>query len=123
VRPESAAVERIEDGLVRITLEPGARITSAHSVVIRKRLISVFSGEPSAVLVRLAGIAMIDREVMVQYAKAVTVTALALVGQTPVDRLVAHRLVGLTSPQCPTRYFTDTQEALGWLRTHPEAET
>lgn len=122
MRPEGAAVERIEDGLVRITLQPGARITSAHSVVIRRQLISVFSGEPSAVLLRLDDIAMIDRDAMVQYAQAVTVTALALVGQTPVDRLVAHRLVGLTSPRCPTRYFTDTQDALDWLRTRPEAE-
>jgi hypothetical protein len=122
VGPESAAVERIEDGLVRITLLPGARITSTHTADVRKQLISVFGGEPSAVLLRLDGIAMIDRDAMVQYAQAVTVTALALVGQTPVDRLVAHRLVGLTSPRCPTRYFTDPQEALDWLRTRPPAE-
>ncbi|MFP3461394.1 hypothetical protein R5O87_11130 [Arthrobacter globiformis] len=65
---------------------------------------------------------MIERDAMVQYAQAVTVTALALVGQTPVDRLVAHRLVGLTLPKCPNRYFTNAQEALNWLRTRTERE-
>jgi hypothetical protein len=120
VRPQSAAVERIDDGLVVITLQPGVRITAAHGSIVRNQLITVFNGQPAGVLLRLAGVAMIDREAMVQYAQAVTVTALALVGQTPVDRLVAHRLVGLTLPKCPNQYFTDTEEALDWLRTRPQ---
>lgn len=122
MRPPSAAVERIEDGLVSITLQPGMRITAAHSSIVRNQLITVFNGQPAGMLLRLAGVGMIDRDAMVQYAQAVTVTALALVGKTPVDRLVAHRLVGLTLPKCPNQYFTDTGEALDWLRTRPRPD-
>jgi hypothetical protein len=70
-------------------------------------------------MLQLAGVAAIDREAMTLYAKAVAVSALAVVGTSPVDRVVAHRLVGMTSPRCPHRYFTCRDEALEWLRSKP----
>lgn len=110
-------VERLESGLVSIALPEAARITAAHVTTVREQLIAAFAGEPCGLLVRLNGVAFIDRDAMTDYVRAVTVTALALMGRTPVDLVVANRILGIRSPGCPSRYFTDATEALQWLRT------
>jgi hypothetical protein len=114
---DGPTIERLDDELVGIILNPGARITAANISSIRNRLITVFNGRPSGLLLHLAGAAVIEREAMTLYTQAITVTALAIVGHSPVDRVVAHRLLGKTSPQCPSRYFTERHEALEWLRS------
>jgi hypothetical protein len=108
-------VDRIDDRLVGITLPPGARITSLLALQVRKELIAVFNDQPAGLLLHLAGVMAIDRDATALKARAVTVTALAIVGRTPVDRVMAHRLLGMTSPQCPSRYFADPPEAIEWL--------
>ena len=107
------------DDVVAITLVPGTQITHVDTLKIRGQLIDVFNGQASGLMLQLAGVATIDREAMTLYAKAVAVSALAVVGSSPVDRVVAHRLVGMTSPRCPHRYFTCRDEALEWLRSKP----
>src|SRR5690349_20685831 len=118
---DAIRISRIADGLVSITLQPGAHITNAFRSKIREQVIAAFDGQPAGVMLNLAGVAFIDREAMIPGTPSVTVTALALLGQNAVDRVVAHRLLGLASPQCPTGYFTHTQEALDWLRSHGPA--
>ena len=116
--PREVLIERLDD-VVAITLVPGTQITHVDTLKIRGQLIDVFNGQASGLMLQLAGVATIDREAMTLYAKAVAVSALAVVGSSPVDRVVAHRLVGMTSPRCPHRYFTCRDEALEWLRSKP----
>ncbi|MFP3463565.1 hypothetical protein R5O87_22230 [Arthrobacter globiformis] len=111
-------VDRIEDGLVGIVLPDGAQFTAAHTSTVKDQLLAVCNGKPCGLLLRLDGVASIDRNAVTGYGKAATVTALALVGSTPVDRVMANRILRITSPQCPTGYFTDVHEALAWLRSH-----
>jgi hypothetical protein len=48
------------------------------------------------------------------------VSAFAILGTSPVDRVIAHGLLGLPLPACPSRYFTDEDAALDWLQHNSE---
>ncbi|MHA7263148.1 DUF7793 family protein [Arthrobacter sp. TMN-37] len=41
---------------------------------------------------------------------------IALLGSSPVDRLLANFFLGLHSPPCPTHFFTSRADALDWLK-------
>jgi hypothetical protein len=40
---------------------------------------------------------------------------IALLGSSPVDRLLANFFLGVYTPPCPTRYFNSRAEAMAWL--------
>lgn len=114
----NVAVDGIEQGLVRIVLRPGAHITSEDRAMAREKLFSITGPQPVGVLLQVTGVASISREPINVDAEAVTLTAFAIVGSSPVDRVIAHRLVRLSLPKCPSEYFADTPPAVDWLRTH-----
>lgn len=111
----NVSVDRISKGIVRITLNPGARMTAEDGAYARENLLAITGGEPSVVLLQITGVGSVSREAISVYSDAATVRAFAILGSTPVDRVIAHGLLGLPRPQCPTQYFTDAQEAMHWL--------
>ncbi|MBD1543576.1 STAS domain-containing protein [Arthrobacter sp. IA7] len=111
---DGATAEWVGDRILAVTL-PSRQITAASASHLREQLAAVIGREPLAVLLNVTGVTMIDREAMTGHSHAATVTGLAVVGQSPVDKIVAHRLFGLVSPQCPRRYFMEFQGALDWL--------
>jgi hypothetical protein len=40
---------------------------------------------------------------------------IALLGSSPVDRIIANFTIERQTLPCPTRFFTSRDEALGWL--------
>lgn len=40
---------------------------------------------------------------------------IALLGESPVDRIIANFFIGVHRPQRPTQYFTSEQAAITWL--------
>ena len=41
---------------------------------------------------------------------------IALLGSSPVDRVIANFFLGVHIPPCPTRFFTSRTESLSWLQ-------
>lgn len=104
--------------MVRITLQPQSRIGKADGVSTRAQLLALTQGKPVAILLEITGVESVSRDAVAVYSEASTVTAFALLGQSPVDRIIAHSRRGLTVPNCPVQYFEDEQQALGWLAGH-----
>lgn len=73
---------------------------------------------PPWVLLQITGVGSVSREAVGVYSDAKTVRAFAILGSTPVDRVIAHGLLGHPKPDCPTEYFTDLNGALQWLLQH-----
>lgn len=67
------------------------------------------------VLIELNQLTSLSREVQQRLAAELDVAALALVGPTAVDRMLAAFFMGVHRPPFPTRYFTVTEEARVWL--------
>lgn len=112
----NVSVGRLSEGIVRITLSPNARITAEDGLRTRGELLALTGGARGGVLLDITGVGSVSREAIGVYSAAATVTAFAILGATPVDRVIAHGLLGLPLPGCPSAYFTDEEEALGWLR-------
>lgn len=113
----NATLDFAGERIVRITLRPGSQITAADGISVRKRFLTLTGGAGCAVLLQVTGVERVNRDAVRVFSEAVTVTAFAILGSTSVDRVIAHGRRGLPLPQCPSRYFTDEQEALAWLRS------
>lgn len=115
---DNVTVDLLSEGIVRITLKPGARMTAQDGAFARDTLLALTEGAPSLVMLRITGVGSVSREAISFYSGASTIHAFAIVGATPVDRVIAHALRGLPQPPCPTQFFTSTQDALEWLYGH-----
>jgi hypothetical protein len=45
-----------------------------------------------------------------------SVARVALLGSSPVDRVMANFFLSIHAPAAPTRYFTRPEEAMEWLQ-------
>jgi hypothetical protein len=104
-------------GLTRIILRPNARITDDDCVRTGAELLALTGGKPGAVLLQISGVSSVSRTAISLYCEAAAVTAFAILGDTPVDRVIAHTLLRLAPPKSPTKYFTDEEKAVFWLQT------
>src|SRR6476661_1372538 len=75
----------------------------------------VNAGRRRPLLVRMARTTALDREAREQFGEKSSLSAIALLGETPVDRLLAASTLGRALAQAPARYFTDEREAVAWL--------
>ncbi|WP_426940006.1 hypothetical protein [Pseudarthrobacter sp. S6] len=111
------SVARVGVGISRIILPPNSRITKDDCVRTCAELLVLTGGKPGGALLQITGVGSFSAEAISVFGEAATVTAFAVLGKTQVDRVIAHRLLRLGPPRCPTKYFTDEEEAIGWLRT------
>jgi hypothetical protein len=119
----NVSVDLLNERLVRIALKPGARMMVEDGAFARENLLALTGGKPSVVLLQITGVGSISREAISFYSESTTVRAFAVLGSTPVDRVIAHGLLGLPRPhQCPTEFFTDTQDAMRWLYEQASVE-
>jgi hypothetical protein len=110
-------VRRITAGIIGITHRPGARTAGVDGCGAREALLDLTGGQPTTVPLQLTGVRSISRQAMGFHSAATTVTAFAVVGDSPLDRFIAHGRRGLPPPPCPSRYFTCQDEATSWLQT------
>lgn len=101
--------------MVKAVLPRGADVTEADIAQLREQLGELAGDRRVAVVLRLAGIASVSRAARASYAAISAVTAWALVGESPVDRLLGHFLLGAEFSSAQARYFTSDREALDWL--------
>ena len=111
------SVARVSVGISRIILPTNARITREDCVRTCAELLALTGGKPGGALLQITGVDSFSSEAISVFGQAATVTALAVLGKTPVDRVIAHSLLRPGPPRCPAQYFTDEEDAISWLRT------
>jgi len=108
-------LEEGPDGIVRLTWDRDLRVTAAMAKQAMVAVDDVNAGQPRPLLVRMARTTALDREAREQFAEKTSIAAIALLGETPVDRLLAASTVGRGVTEAPARYFTDERDAVAWL--------
>lgn len=74
-------------------------------------------GRRSPLLVDARGIGSMDRPARREFVRrGDLVSAVALVVDTPLSRMMANFFLTVSKPVAPTRLFDDEVYALGWLR-------
>lgn len=103
---------------VRAVLAPGTDLSEATVAQLDEQLGALrgtLSGSRKvAVVLQLAGITSVSRTARAAFA-SLPVSSWAIVGETPVDRLLGHVLLSAEAGSVLARYFTSEGEALEWL--------
>lgn len=96
-------------------LPPGADLNAATIARLRQQIGERVGDRRAAVVLHLNGIASVSRTARAAFAAIDTVSSWALVGESPVDRLLGHFLLGAEFRSARAQYFTSDREALNWL--------
>ena len=66
-------------------------------------------------LVDMATTSSVTRAARAVFSIPCAASRIALLGASPVDRVLANFFLGVHIPPCPTRFFTSRSEAMNWL--------
>jgi hypothetical protein len=113
---EGAVTLRLEQqGYVRCDWRRGTRITGQLARTGIKRLDELNDGIKRPLLVDMRGTASLTREGRQAFAEEYSASKVALLGESPVDRVIANFTLSVITMSIPTRYFTSEPAALAWL--------
>ncbi|MSR98722.1 MULTISPECIES: STAS/SEC14 domain-containing protein [unclassified Arthrobacter] len=113
---ESHAEVYQDDGHVTIVLPAGEVITGGIAAQAAKEFEGLAGTGFSPLLLELTGVESLTRTARKIFGAARNASAVAVVGSSQVDRVIANFLLGGDLPPCPTRYFSSKSDALNWLR-------
>lgn len=108
-----------DDGIVRIVHVPGIEVSLADAEATMDAYLELRGGVSRPLLVDTQGMKSIDRAARALYASeeaARVATAVALIVDTPVTRVLGNFYLGLSKPHIPSRLFSEHAEALEWLK-------
>ena len=111
-------VDLSEDGIVEVTLPPNTAVRSPEAQAAAAVVRMVADGRRLPVLLKVTGVLSITDKARVTYTNAAEISACALLGESPVDRVIAHFLLRAKPDSIPGRFFTSEAEARDWLREH-----
>ncbi|WP_151724033.1 DUF7793 family protein [Arthrobacter luteolus] len=104
-----------DDGFISMVLPPGAVITGGIAARAAAEFQELAGAVDKPLLLELTGIESITRSARTVFGSARSASAVAVVGSTQVDRVIANFLLGGDLPPCPTKYFSSKPDALAWL--------
>jgi hypothetical protein len=103
-------------GVVRLTWAHGVEITQDAAERSVRAVEELIAGGSSPLCVDMTGTSIITRSARRYFARPMpSVSRLALVGRSAVDRVVANFALGVSGTPMPTRYFTSESAATEWL--------
>ncbi len=114
-RPAPVTVQLDPAGFVRLRWIPGVTITGELARDAVNAVDRVCAGQPRPMLVDMAATAKVTREARAVFAGKSSASAIALLGKSAVDRVIANFVLGITTVPVPTRFFTAEPDAVGWL--------
>ncbi|MCU1511378.1 MAG: hypothetical protein JWO34_1218, partial [Arthrobacter sp.] len=86
-------VRVLDSGIVQVTLPPNEEIAGAEARVAGAAVRALAHGRRVPVMLVLTGVVGVSVEARQIYVSSIAASALALVGESPVDRVIAHYLL------------------------------
>jgi hypothetical protein len=100
---------------VRAVLPQGEDLTAATIAQLSHEIGELVGDRRAAVVLHVTGIASVSRTARAAFAAIDNVSSWALVGESPVDRLLGYFLLGAEFRSARAEYFMSDREALDWL--------
>ncbi|MET3920170.1 hypothetical protein [Arthrobacter sp. UYEF20] len=108
-------VRLLDGGIIQVTLPPNEEIAAAEARVAGAAVRALAIGRRMPVMLVITGVLGISVEARHVYTSSIAASAFALVGESPVDRVIAHYLLRSKSETIPAQFFTSEAEAVEWL--------
>jgi hypothetical protein len=108
---------RIDDeGFVILKWPHAVTITGNSARHAMDEVNRICGDTPRPMLVDMATTKSVSREARSVFAQPCAASRIAMLGRSPVDRVIANFALGRFTPPCPTRFFTYLEKALEYLR-------
>lgn len=92
-------------------------VIDAYDAEAAVRIVNELCGETERpLLVDMATTSKVSRNARVVFARACQASHVALLGASPVDKVIANFVLAMNTSSRPKRYFTSREEAMEWLR-------
>lgn len=113
--PTDVPEDPVRGSLIRLVLPEGEHITGDIAEAFAEQARTEASGVRRPVLLVITGIASLSREARGVLSRSRSASAIAILGGSAVDRVLANFLLGGEPPPCPVRYFGNEDAAVDWL--------
>jgi hypothetical protein len=110
----------LEDGrYIHLVWNRSVRIEAEDAMSAMDTVNVVGDGSEYPMLVDMATTESVSRQARAVFSIPCAASRIALLGSSPVDRVLANFFLSLHVPPCPTRFFTSRDDALAWLPEEP----
>lgn len=105
------------DGIVHLVWAPRVAITLEDALAAIEAMAQLTGGRRGPLLVDTRDVGPMDRRARTEFAgRGDLVSAVALIVETPLSRMMGSFFLSVAKPMAPTRLFDDEATALAWLR-------
>ena len=108
-------VELKADGIFHLVWKERVHIDAADAHAAMAAVNEAGKGSEYPMLVDMATTESVHRHARGVFSIPCAASRIALLGTSPVDRVLANFFLGVHIPPCPTRFFTSRNEAMAWL--------
>lgn len=112
---EPIEVRVIEPGIIEVLLPPNQEIEGREARVAGAAVRVLANGRRIPVLLVITGVVGFSMEARHAFTGSIAASAFAVVGESPVDRVIAHYLLRSGTEAIPAQFFTSESEAVQWL--------
>ena len=109
-------VELRSDGIIHLIWEPNVRIELQDARAAMAAVNQIAGEVTYPMLVDMATTEDVTRAARSVFSIPCAANRIALLGASPVDRIIANFFLGVHIPPCPTRFFTSRTESMKWLQ-------
>ncbi|MFC9772537.1 MULTISPECIES: STAS/SEC14 domain-containing protein [unclassified Pseudarthrobacter] len=103
------------DGIIHLVWNPEARIGVEDAQAAMAAVNTVADNREYPMLVDMATTQEVTRPARSVFSIPCAANKIALLGSSPVDRVIANFFLSVHVPPCPTRFFTSKDESKAWL--------
>jgi hypothetical protein len=111
-----------DGGIIEVLLPPNQEIEGPEARIAGDAVRALAAGRRMPVLLVITGVVGVSVEARQVYTGSIAATAFALVGESPVDRVIAHYLLRSRSETIPAQFFSSESAAVQWLRQYVREE-
>lgn len=115
-------VRMIDGGIIEVLLPANQEIQGPEARIAGQAVRSLAAGRRMPVILVITGVVGVSVEARQAYTGSIAATAFALVGESPVDRVIAHYLLRSKGESIPAQFFTSESAAIEWLRQYVREE-
>ncbi|MCU1519353.1 MAG: hypothetical protein JWQ75_4074 [Pseudarthrobacter sp.] len=105
-----------DSGVIQLRWPRAVSISQADAEAAMRGVNRLCGDRRHPMLVDMATTAQVSRGARTVFGKPCQASRIALLGSSPVDKVLANFILGLNRLPCPTRFFTSRDEAMAWLQ-------
>ena len=110
-----------EAGVLHLVWNPGTVLEAADVQDAMASVNRVAAGAEHPMLIDITHTKEVTRRAKSVFSTKCAASRIALIGSSPVSRVIANFAMARRNMPCPTRFFNSRAEAMDWLLQKPQA--